>query len=128
MQNEILAILDDSQEIKDTHRYKRPPKSEKIILNYKETKMEFTKRQLEVMELVAKGFSNTKISHILKTNESTIKLLIYRIKKYIECITLERIDRFYLVIIAQELSLDSSLKISNLDNCTYNEKVKEIDK
>ena len=47
-----------------------------------------------------------KISKELNMKEATTKLLVYRLMKYIETETKERIDRFYLIIIAQQFNLE----------------------
>lgn len=79
---------------------------EKLVFSYKGLKLSFTPKQVEVMRLVAKGFSNGKIARMLSKNESAIKLLIHRITNYLEEILHENIDRFYLIIIAQRLNLE----------------------
>ena len=77
----------------------------KIICSYKGVRIALTGKQIEVLKLVAKGFSNSRISQQLKTKEPTLKLQIYRLMKYLESNILENIDRFYLVVIAQQIEL-----------------------
>lgn len=80
--------------------------NQKFILHYKNIQLALTKKQIEVLSLVAKGLSNMKIAKELNLKESTIKILIYRVVKYLEEILYERIDRYYLIIVAQGLDLD----------------------
>ena len=80
--------------------------NQKTIFHYKETKLALTPRQVEVLKLIAMGFSNVTIASILTTKEATIKLFVYRLMKYLEAVLYESIDRFYLVIIAQQLDLE----------------------
>lgn len=75
---------------------------QKILVKYRDKNLAFTKRQLEMLKLIAMGFSNLRIAKILNAKETTIKLLIYRLMKYIEGILNEKLDRFYLIVIAQE--------------------------
>ena len=75
------------------------------LINFKGHKIILTQKQVDILKLVAKGFSNARISREMKKRESAIKLSIYRTMKYLEIILDETIDRFYLIIIAQELDL-----------------------
>lgn len=75
--------------------------NQKFIFNYKGIKLAFTQKQVSVLKLVTKGYSNIKIAQILNAKEATIKLLTYRLMKYLEAILYEKIDRYYLVVIAQ---------------------------
>lgn len=79
--------------------------NQKILINYKGTRIGFTERQIKVLKLIAKGLSNIKIAEKLQAKESAIKLLVYRLMKYLEEMFYERVDRYYLIIIAQELNL-----------------------
>ena len=79
--------------------------NQKILFDYRGVKLAFTPKQLTVLNLVAKGFSNCKIAQLLLMKESTVKLLIYRLMKYMEAVLYDKIDRFYIVIIAQQLGL-----------------------
>ena len=81
-------------------------KKEKNICQYKELKLAFTPKQIEVLRLIAEGFSNAKIAQKLGTKENTVKLLIYRLMKSMEGHLHESIDRFSLIIIAQQLELE----------------------
>lgn len=85
----------------------RIPPYEKILFGYRNLKLSFTPNQIEVLKLVARGYSNTKIAKKLFRKEATVKLLIYRLMKYMEEVLYESVDRFYLVIIAQELYVES---------------------
>lgn len=78
----------------------------KVVCNYKGISIGVTPKQVEVLKLVAQGFSNTKIAKKLGVKESTIKLLIYRLMKHLERRLYESVDRFYLVIIAQQLDFE----------------------
>ncbi len=75
----------------------------KMICRYKDINLGLTPKQVELLKLVAKGFSNPKIAQKLKAKESTIKLSIYRLMKYLERRIYEHLDRFYLIIIAQQV-------------------------
>ncbi len=79
---------------------------QRILFDYNEHKIGLTRKQIEVLKFVAKGYSNIKIAQCLGARESAIKLLIYRLMKDLEEILEESIDRFYLVVIAQRLGLD----------------------
>ena len=82
----------------------------RIICTHGDLKLAFTQKQFTVLKLVALGFSNVKIAKRLGIKESTTKLLIYRIMKYLESVLYKRIDRFSLVIVAQELDFTSPIK------------------
>lgn len=86
---------------------------QKILVKYRDKNLAFTKRQLEMLKLIAMGFSNLKIAKILNAKETTIKLLIYRLMKYIENVLDEKLDRFYLIVIAQELFNNNIPNTSN---------------
>ena len=79
---------------------------QKILFNCNGVKIGLTQKQINVLKLVAKGFSNMKIAQCLSVKETAIKLLIYRLMKYLEETLEESVDRFYLVVIAQQLALD----------------------
>ena len=79
---------------------------QRILFYYSGIKIGLTQKQINVLKLVAKGFSNIKIAHCLYVKESAVKLLIYRLMKSLEEDLNESIDRFYLVVIAQQLGLD----------------------
>lgn len=78
----------------------------KMVCNYNGIKVGFTPKQAEILKLVAQGFSNIKIAKKLEARESTIKLSIYRLMKYLEHRLYENIDRFYLIIIAQQFDFE----------------------
>ena len=84
-------------------KQKRLYPSNKAIFAYKGVKIALSQKQIRVLKLVAQGFSNIRVAHELSMKETTIKLLVYRLKKYLESVLYEDVDRFYLVIIAQEL-------------------------
>ena len=73
------------------------------VFNYKGVHLYFTQKQINVLRLIAKGFSNSKIAKSLGMRDSAVKLLVYRLMKYLEGVLYENVDRFYLVIIAQQL-------------------------
>lgn len=107
-------------EYKNYIKQKKININHRTILSYKSTKLALTLKQIQVLRLIAKGFSNTKIAYKLGIKEATIKLLVYRLMKYLENILNEKIDRFYLVIIAQELNLEhepnsQKCNLSNLE-------------
>ena len=85
---------------------KRFSLNQRILFNYNGNTIGLTQKHIKVLKLVAKGFSNAKIAKCLGAKESSIKLLIYRLIKYLEEGLDESIDRFYLVVIAQQLGLD----------------------
>ena len=85
---------------------KRLTSNQRILFNYNECKIGLTPKQIKVLKLVAKGFSNLKIAQCLGAKESSVKILIYRLMKFLEKMLNESVDRFYLVIIAQQLGLD----------------------
>lgn len=97
--------------------------NQKAIFNYNGITVGLTPKQIEVLKLIAKGFSNGKIAKKLLTKEATVKLLIYRLMKYLERMLYEEnIDRFNLVIIAQKLDLDSSLDLVSMNGKEANGK------
>lgn len=79
---------------------------QKILFYYEGIKIGLTQKQIDVLKLVAQGYSNMKIAQFLRVREDSIKLLIYRLMKYLEKVLEENVDRFYLVVIAQQLALD----------------------
>lgn len=79
---------------------------EKVMFYYRGVELGFTQKQLEVLKLISRGFSNVKIAQKFKVKVATVKLLVYRLMRYLERILGGNIDRFYLVILAQELDLD----------------------
>lgn len=79
---------------------------QKILFHYEGIKIGLTQKQINVLKLVSKGFSNIKIAHCMSAKETSIKLLIYRLMKSLEEVLGERVDRFYLIVIAQQLALD----------------------
>lgn len=78
----------------------------KILFDYNGIKIGFTKKQINILSYVAKGYSNSRIAKELALKEAAVKLLIYRLMKYLENNLYEPIDRFYLIIIAQKLNLE----------------------
>ena len=84
-------------------RERRECLNKKLIFHYNNHKLALTHKQVEILKLVAKGFSNSRIAKTLSIKESNVKLLIYRLMKYLENTLFESVDRFHLVIIAQEL-------------------------
>lgn len=80
--------------------------NQKFPISYSSYNFRFTPKQMKVLELIASGYSNGKIAKNLSMKESTLKLIIYRLMKYLESIRRESIDRFYLIIIAQEIVLE----------------------
>ena len=80
---------------------------QRILFYYDGIKIGLTQKQINVLKLVAKGFSNIKIAQCLSVKETAVKLLIYRLMKYLEEALDESVDRFYLVVIAQQLELDA---------------------
>lgn len=101
---------------------------QKIEVKYKDQNLAFTKKQIEILKLIAKGLSNPKIAKGLGVKETAIKLLTYRIMKYLENVLKQKLDRFYLIVIAQQINFDISNDTNGDEACsTYNDKVKEID-
>lgn len=87
--------------------------NQKFPINYSNYNLRFTPKQMRVLELIAKGYSNRKIAKTLLIKESTLKLITYRLMKYLESIRRENIDRFYLIIIAQEIVVEYEKTNSN---------------
>lgn len=85
---------------------KKLASGQRILFDYGENKIALTQKQINVLKLVAKGFSNTKIAQYLSVKEQAVKLLIYRLMKYLEEVLYEKVDRFYLIVIAQQLGLE----------------------
>lgn len=81
--------------------------NQKIVLKYDNLTLALTEKQAVVLGLVAKGLSNIKIAHELVLKETAVKLIVYRLMKYLESTLFENIDRFYLVIVAQKLKSDN---------------------
>ncbi|OGI20814.1 MAG: hypothetical protein A3B68_09790 [Candidatus Melainabacteria bacterium RIFCSPHIGHO2_02_FULL_34_12] len=79
--------------------------TKKTLIYYRGTYVALTEKQISILKLIAKGFSNLKIAQKLAVRETAIKLLIYRLMKYIGDVLHEKTDRYYLVIIAQEMDL-----------------------
>ena len=77
--------------------------NQKVEFDYNNTKLELTPKQINVLKLVAQGFSNAKIASELSIKSAAVKLSIYRIIKYLEDNLHERIDRFNLIVLAQKL-------------------------
>ena len=76
---------------------------QKCLFVYKGKKVALTEKQIKVLRLVSCGFSNSRIAKTLNIKEPTVKILIYRLIKYLEIALDENIDRFYVIIIAQEM-------------------------
>ena len=85
---------------------KRLNANKRILFDYDGCKVGLTQKQIKVLKLVARGFSNAKIAKYLGVKEASIKLLLYRLIKSMEEEIYESIDRFYLIVIAQQLGLD----------------------
>lgn len=81
--------------------------NKKLVFEYNETKITLTKKQIKVLFYIAQGYSNQKIAKELGTRETAVKLLIYRLMKYLESTLYEQIDRYYLIIVAQKLHLEN---------------------
>ena len=84
-------------------------KNKKTVFLYKETQLAFTPKQIKILKFIAKGFSNIKIAQSLMMKEPTIKILVYRLMKYLEGVLCEHVDRYHLIIIAQEMNLEGGL-------------------
>ena len=80
--------------------------NQRILFSYNGCTIGLTQKHIEVLRFVAKGFSNVKIAKCLEMRESSVKLLIYRLMRSLEKELNESVDRFYLIIIAQQLGLD----------------------
>lgn len=91
-------------------RQKKLATNQKIIFEYNDMYLGLTQKQINILKLVAKGLSNIKIAEELSLKDATVKLIIYRLTKYLERVLFERIDRFYLIIVAQKLQLDDQLR------------------
>ena len=84
---------------------KKPFSYQKKLLGLNGYDVFLTQKQIDILKFVAKGFSNGRIAKELRKKESAIKLSIYRTMKYLEIILDKNVDRFSLIIIAQELDL-----------------------
>ena len=86
--------------------------NKKFIYSYKcGVDIPLTSRQIILLSLISKGFSNIKIARILLKKETSIKLSIHRIIKYIEFFTCEKLDRYSIIIFAQELVKQNKLDV-----------------
>lgn len=116
MQNQTIRNLLDKKKSHNSYqlfldyenyiRQRKLATNQKTVVNHKGFKLSFTQKQIEVLSLVARGFSNSKIAKITFAKESTTKLLIYRLMCYLEDNLYENIDRFYLIIIAQQIEME----------------------
>lgn len=108
-------------EYKNYIKQKKINLNQRTILNCNGTKLALTLKQIQVLQLIAKGFSNSKIASKLGIKETTIKLLVYRLMRCLENILQENVDRFYLVIIAQQLiSSEHELCVKNYNSINLN--------
>ncbi len=82
---------------------KKANKCNKLPADYNNIKLSLTSRQIQVLKLVALGLSNCRIAKRLNCTESAVKLVIHRSVKYLERVICEDIDRFSLIIIAQQI-------------------------
>lgn len=73
--------------------------------------MAFTERQFYILNLVARGYSNSRVAKEISIKESAVKINVYRLMKKLEAILNENIDRFYLVILAQRLKIEYDLHL-----------------
>lgn len=96
-------------EYKNYLKQRRLLTNKKVLLDYKGTKIALTKKQIALLGLVAKGFSNTKIAQELLAKTSAIKQAIYRLTRYLEKNLYEHVDRFSLIIHAQQMDLNDQL-------------------
>lgn len=88
-------------------RQKKLARNQKIVFGYKDVKLGFTERQILFLKLISSGLSNSRIAQQLNIKEPTVKLAIYRLMRYLENILYEKVDRYRLVIIAQQLRLEN---------------------
>ena len=82
--------------------------NQKMIFKYDDVKLALTRKQSIVLKLVALGLSNTRIAQELGLKDATVKLVIYRLMKYLQTVLFEPVDRFYLIIVAQKLESDNT--------------------
>lgn len=87
--------------------------SRKQVFKFKGINVAFTQKQLQILKLVALGFSNARIAKKLQARESAVKLLLYRLIRSLESVLYEEVDRFYLIIIAQNLGLGNYAENEN---------------
>lgn len=80
--------------------------NKKFLFDYKGNKIPLTKKQISVLKLIGKGYSNIKIAKELLKKENSVKLFVYRLIIYFEKILNEQVDRFSIIIIAQDLKLE----------------------
>ena len=79
----------------------------KILYIYKGKYLAFTAKQIDILHLVSLGYSNMKIARKLSMKEPTVKLITYRIMRYVERTFKEKVDRFSLIVIAQRLGVSN---------------------
>ena len=119
-QEKQVASQDSSpyEKLLDYNNYveqKKASKHSKVPVNYNSVQVRFTSRQIEILKLVAQGLSNTRIAKKLECKETAVKLIVYRIMKNLEDILYEDIDRYYLVIIAQQFKFDVNLFLDDYE-------------
>lgn len=90
----------------------------KICFVYNSTTLAFTQRQFYVLDLIAKGYSNSRIAIERSVREEAVKIFVHRLIKKLEESLHEKVDRFSLVILAQKLKAEYDLYclISSQDN------------
>ncbi len=81
----------------------KPGINKRFLVKYKDLDLLLTFRQMEIISLISMGYSNLKIAKKTKVRESAVKLMIYRLVKYLDRILEEKIDRFYLIVLSQEI-------------------------
>ena len=82
---------------------------QKTVVFYNGIKLAFTARQFEILKFISMGYSNNKIAKRLNMKSAAMRLSVYRLMKYFEHKLCGNVDRFYLVIIAQELEGENHL-------------------
>lgn len=104
---QFISAVELQMEFENYSQQRKLKLNKKILFDYRDKKLAFTSKQINVLKLVAKGYSNAKIAETLSAREAAVKLLIYRLIKYMEGILKEGVDRFSLVIIAQQLNFEN---------------------
>jgi DNA-binding CsgD family transcriptional regulator len=104
-------VLDPREE--DSEKVIKLSINKRYLIKYRKADLLFTLKQMEVISLISKGFSNLKIAKQIGIRESTIKLMVYRLMRYLEDALGEKVDRFYLIILSQEVvKIRSELNIT----------------
>lgn len=82
---------------------KRFATNKKSLFKFKDEYVAVTRKQIEILNLIAKGFSNSKIAKELNKSDNSVKLSVYRLIEYFERTLNIKLDRYLIIIVAQNL-------------------------